>query len=171
MNLKKLIINSLLLAIGALLHQISPPILFGMRPDVSLVMLFIIMLLNKDYKSCLCAGIVTGLLSAATTTFPGGQFANLVDKLITANLMFIVLGLIRERVNNQVKILITTILGTIVSGSVFLITVLLTVGLTVGFTTLFLSVVLPACLVNTIGALFLFNVINTALKRGAIKEL
>ncbi len=33
MNLKKMIICSLLLAIGLLLHQISPPLLFGMKPD------------------------------------------------------------------------------------------------------------------------------------------
>lgn len=171
MNLKRMIINSILLAIGAILHQVVPPLLFGMKPDVSLAMLFVILIFNKEYKTCLCAGIVAGLLAAATTTFPGGQLANVIDKIITVNVMFAVLKLFRDRISNQINIIIITAIGTIISGSVFLTVVLLTVGLGGSFSVLFLTVVLPAAVVNTIVGFCLFNVINTALKRGAIKQL
>ncbi|MBR9647560.1 tryptophan transporter [Clostridium tyrobutyricum] len=171
MNLKKMIINSILLAIGAILHQISPPLLLGMKPDISLAMLFIIVILNKNYKVCLCAGIVAGLLAAATTTIPGGQYANVIDKFITVNVMFLFLKPLRDRVNNQINIALTTALGTIVSGSIFLTIILITVGLASGFNVMFVTVVLPAAVINTIVAVILFNIINVALKRGAIKQI
>ncbi|MFL0196686.1 tryptophan transporter [Clostridium sp. WILCCON 0269] len=171
MNLKRMIINSILLAIGAVLHQIVPPIILGMKPDISLAMLFVILIFNREYKTCLAAGIVAGILAAATTTFPGGQFANLIDKFITVNIMFVFLKPFRDRVNNQINIIITTALGTIVSGSAFLTVALLTVGLGAGFSTMFLTVVLPAAVINTVVGAVLFNIINLAIKRGAIKEV
>ncbi|WP_446898943.1 tryptophan transporter [Clostridium sp. LBM24168] len=171
MNLKKMIINSILLAIGAILHQVVPPILFGMKPDISLAMLFIIIIFNREYKTCLAAGIVAGLLAAATTTFPGGQFANIIDKFITVNIMFAILKPLRDRINDQIKVVFITAIGTIVSGSVFLTVILFTIGLNGSFAMFFLSVVLPAALVNTIVAVCLFNIINVAVKRGAIKQV
>lgn len=171
MSIKKIIINSLFLAIGAVLHQIAPPLLFGMKPDFSLAMLFIIMILNDDYKTCLSAGVVAGILAAATTTFPGGQLANIVDKLITTNIMFILIKPLRNALNNQIKIIVTSAVGTMVSGTAFLTVALITVGLPVSFRVLFLSVVIPACLINTISASVIFNALNIALKRGAIKGM
>jgi ABC-type multidrug transport system fused ATPase/permease subunit len=171
MSTKKIIINSLFLAIGAVLHQIAPPLLFGMKPDFSLAMLFIIMVLNDDYKTCLTAGVVAGILAAATTTFPGGQLANIVDKIITTNVMFFLMKPLRTAVNDQIKIIVTTAVGTIVSGAVFLSAALIMVGLPASFRILFLSVVLPACLINTIAGSILFNALNAALKRGAIKGI
>lgn len=164
-NLKRIIINSLFLGIGAVIHQIAPPILLGMKPDFSLVMLFIILMLNDDYKTCLSAGIVAGLLAAATTTFPGGQLANVMDKFITTNVMFFLLMPLRNMSNKQVKIILTAVVGTIISGSAFLFTALITVGLPTSFKILFLSVVLPATLINTIAAFVLFNALNAATKR------
>lgn len=171
MSIKKIIINSLFLGIGAVLHQITPPILLGMKPDFSLAMLFIIMVLNEDYKTCLTAGIVAGILAAATTTFPGGQLANIVDKLITTNVMFLVLMPLRNAFNNQIKVIIASVLGTLVSGTSFLTVALITVGLPANFRVLFLSVVLPACLINGIAGTVIFNALNVALKRGAIKGI
>lgn len=171
MSIKKIIINSLFLGIGAVLHQITPPILLGMKPDFSLAMLFIIMVLNEDYKTCLTAGIVAGILAAATTTFPGGQLANVVDKLITTNVMFLVLMPLRKAFNNQIKVIIASVLGTLVSGTSFLTVALITVGLPANFRILFLSVVLPACLINGIAGTVLFNALNVALRRGAIKGI
>ena len=52
LNTKRMTTNAILIAIGAILHQITPAIpLFGisMQPDLSLAMLFIIILYNKDY--------------------------------------------------------------------------------------------------------------------------
>ncbi len=167
MNIKKLVINSLLLAIGAVLSQMTPPLVFGMKPDFSLALLFIIILLNNDYKTCLCAGIVAGLLSALTTTFPGGQLPNIIDKIVTTNIMFLFLMPIRNVLNNQLKILIVTAVGTIVSGTVFLTSAFFIVGLPTSFRLLFLSIVIPACVINTVAGSVLFNAINIALKRKA----
>lgn len=168
MNSKKLVINSLLLAIGAILHQITPPIVLGIKPDFSLAMLFIIVLLNEDYKSCISAGIITGILSAATTAFPGGQLPNLIDKFITANAIFLILYPIRKTLNNQVKIVTTAIVGTLISGTVFLFSALIIVGLPASFKFLFLSVVLPSTVLNVVASVFLFNIVNIALKRRSI---
>ncbi|NMM64717.1 tryptophan transporter [Clostridium sp. P21] len=167
MNLKKLITNSLLLAIGAVLHQITPPLVLGMKPDFSLAMLFIIMILNEDYKSCISAGLIAGILAAATTGFPGGQVPNVVDKLITANVMFLFLKPIRKVLNNQIKIILTTAIGTLISGTAFLSLASIMAGLPASFRVLFLSVVLPAVLINTVAGSVLFNAINVALKRKA----
>ncbi len=167
MNIKKLVINSLLLAIGAILSQITPPLVLGMKPDFSLALLFIIILLNNDYKTCICTGIVAGLLAALTTTFPGGQLPNIIDKIITTNVMFLFLMPIRNVLNNQTKILIVTAVGTIVSGTVFLTSAFFIVGLPASFRILFLSIVIPACVINTVVGSVLFNAINVALKRKA----
>ena len=169
-NLKRIIINSLFLGIGTVLHQIAPPVLMGMKPDFSLVMLFIILILNDDYKTCLSAGIVAGLLTAATTTFPGGQLANIIDKLVTTNVIFLLLMPLRATLNNQLKIIITTLIGTIISGAVFLFSALITVGLPASFNALFISVVLPATLINEAAAIIIFNALNGAMKR-TIREI
>ena len=51
MNTKKLVLNAILLGIGLVLHQIEPAI-FGVKPDMTLIMLFSVMILNKDsYKN------------------------------------------------------------------------------------------------------------------------
>ena len=90
-NTRKLALNAVLLGIGLVLHQIEPAI-FGVKPDMTLIMLFTIMILNKDsYKSCLVCGIITGIFSAMTTSFPGGQIPNLIDKFVTVNLIFIIM--------------------------------------------------------------------------------
>ena len=92
MNTKKMVINALLLAIGAILHQITPALGLPMQPDFALAMLFIIMLINNnDYKTSLISAIITGVFTALTTKFPGGQLPNIIDKLITVNLMYIIL--------------------------------------------------------------------------------
>ncbi|MBC2581021.1 tryptophan transporter [Clostridium sp. DJ247] len=184
MKIKKVIINSLFLAIGAVLHQIAPPLLFGMRPDFSLAMLFIILVLNDDYKTCLISGVVAGILAAAATSFPGGQLANIVDKFVTTNIMFFLIQPLRNinimfflredlssRLNNQIKIILTTAIGTIISGTAFLSVAFLTAGLPGKFSVLFIGVVLPGCLINTIVAAILFNALNIAIKRGAIKGM
>lgn len=168
MNLRKLIIISLLLAIGAVLHQISPPLVFGMKPDFSLAMLFIILIINDDYKSCLCAGIIAGLLAAATTTFPGGQLPNIIDKILTTNLMFLILLPIRNIINNQIKVFIICIIGTVLSGTIFLLSAYYISGLPTSFNILFLSVVLPATIINTVACSVMFNAINIVSKNKAL---
>lgn len=170
MNLKKIIINSLFLAIGTIIAQIIPPVFFGMKPGTGLVMLFIIILFNNDYKTCIASGIVLGILAAGTTTFPGGQIPNFIDKIITVNILFLLLKPIRNKLNNQIKIILISALGTFISGTTFLFLVLITTGLPTKLNVLLVTVVLPACIINTVLSLILYNVINTALKRAAVKE-
>ena len=50
LNTKKMVINALLLAIGAILHQITPALGLPMQPDFALAMLFIIMIINKKNR-------------------------------------------------------------------------------------------------------------------------
>jgi hypothetical protein len=165
MNTRKLVINSLFLAIGAMLHQITPPLFFGMKPDFSLALLFIIMILNDDYKTCMTCGIVVGILSAVTTTFPGGQLPNIIDKFVTTNVMFLLLMPMRNALNNQIKVVLITAIGTIVSGTVFLTSAFMIVGLPTSFRVLFLAVVIPAGVINTVAGSVLYNAINVASKR------
>jgi hypothetical protein len=166
MKLRKIIISSLLLAIGLVLHQVVPPILFGMKPDMLLSMMFIAILLNKDYKMALLVGLAAGVLTAATTTFPGGQLPNIIDKLITCNCVYLMARL-TDKFNHQIKMFIISIIGTLISGSVFLGSAALLFGLpgSASFTNLMLIVVIPATVVNTIACLVLNNAVELAMKR------
>ena len=67
LNTKKMVMNALLLAIGAILHQITPALGLPMQPDFALAMLFIIMIINdNDYKTSLICAIITGVFTALT---------------------------------------------------------------------------------------------------------
>lgn len=166
MKLKKLTICSLLLAIGLILHQIAPPIFLGMKPDFSLVMMFIaLMVVANDYKTSLVVGIASGLLTAATTTFPAGQLPNIIDKLVTFHILFLIIKFTETKLNSQVRIAIISIIGTLISGSVFLGSALLLFSLPAPFTALFAGVVLPSTLANTVAGVILYNAVFIALKR------
>ena len=175
LNTKKMVINALLLAIGAILHQITPALGLPMQPDFALAMLFIIMIINNnDYKITLISAIITGIFTALTTKFPGGQLPNIIDKLVTANIMFLVITLINKmcdfikitnKLQNNILVLLTFPIGTLVSGVTFLISAQLIVGLPANFSMLFITIVIPAVLINTIGGFILYHVISLSLKR------
>jgi hypothetical protein len=169
MNTKKMIINAILLAIGALLHQITPALGLPMQPDFALAMLIIIVLMNEDYKTALIAGIITGIFTALTTKFPGGQLPNIVDKLVTVNIIYFILLPLRDKVKANVKMAIVLLLGTLISGVTFLGSAAVMVGLPASFNALFVAVVLPATVINVIAGTILYNTINLALRRGSIK--
>ncbi len=171
---KKMILNAILLGIGLIIHQIFPALGGGVTPDVSLVMLFCIMIMNRDdYKTCLMSGIIAGIFAGMTTKFPAGQLPNFIDKLITVNVMYGVMKLIYVtpliqklgKKGDQIAIIIMTFIGTLVSGFAFLSLASIMVGLPVALTKLFIAVVLPATLINVVSAVVLFNVIVTSLKR------
>ena len=171
---KKMILNAILLGIGLILHQIFPAIGGGITPDISLVMLFCIMIINKDdYKSCLMAGIITGIFTAMTTKFPGGQVPNFLDKVVTVNVMYGVMRLMYlnpfiEKLGNkgnQITAVVMTLIGTMISGFTFLSLASIMVGLPAGLIQLFAAVVLPATLINMVTAVILYNIIAVSLKR------
>ena len=82
MKTKDLVLLSLLVGIGAVLHAVIPPILFGMKPDMLLAMMFLGIILFPKPHHVLLLSVVTGFISALTTGAPGGQIANLIDKPI-----------------------------------------------------------------------------------------
>jgi hypothetical protein len=168
MNTKNLVALSLLVGMGAVLHAVVPGIFLGMKPDMMLTMMFLGIILFPDKKSVLLLGIVTGLISGITSTFPGGLVPNIIDKFVTA---FIVLGLILafNKFNRSlITIGILTAVGTVVSGIVFLSSAYFLVGLPGPFIALFAAVVLPATAVNTITMVVLYPVATTVLKRTKI---
>ena len=175
MNTRKLTINAILLAVWALLHQITPAIGLPMQPDFSLVMLFIIMLINKDdYKTSIISAIITGVFTALTTKFPGGQIPNVIDKIVTANVVYLIIfGInkiklinnLSEKKRKSIVLALVFPIGTLISGTIFLLAAQFIVGLPAPFIALFLTVVLPATAINLIAGLFLYKVVEISMKR------
>lgn len=180
-NTRKLALNSILLAMGLLLHQITPALGLPMQPDMALIMLFTIMILNKeDYKTCLVAGIVTGIFTALTTKFPAGQVPNMIDKVITVNsiymLMYILykLPIIKNLKNKKQDLIMASVMlpiGTLLSGCTFLLSAQILVGLPGSFEALFLIAVAPAILINLLVGLFLFKIVNVSINRGGYQKV
>lgn len=176
MNTKKLVLNAVLLGIGLVLHQIEPAI-FGVKPDMTLIMLFTIMIINKDdYKTCLICGIIAGIFSGMTTSFPGGQLPNIMDKFITTNISFIIMMLmykapfmkkIADKTQDFIVSNVLMSLGTAISGFVFLTCAQILVGLPgdMNLSMLFMSVVIPAIIINLVVGSMVFKVIHVTMKR------
>ncbi|MGG7144360.1 tryptophan transporter [Clostridium nigeriense] len=168
MNVKKMILNAILIAIGALLHQITPALGLPMQPDFSLSMLFIIILINGNYKTTLISSIIIGVFAALTTKFPGGQLPNIIDKIITGQVIYFLFKAIGSRVSDNIKILIALSIGTIVSGLLFLGSASILAGLPGSFTALVTVVVLPAVFMNVILGSILYKAIRVSLKASGV---
>ena len=164
LNVKKMILNAILIAIGALLHQITPAIGLPMQPDFAIAMLFIIILLNKDYKTTLISSIIMGIITALTTKFPGGQLPNIIDKLITAHFIYFLYKIIGQKQSDNMKIILALIFGTTVSGLTFLGSASILVGLPAGFMLLVGTVVVPAVIMNLILGMMLYKSLVVSLK-------
>ena len=170
-NVKKMTINGILIALGTILHQITPAIGLSMQPDFAIIMLFIIIILNRDYKTIMISSIIIGILTALTTKFPGGQLPNLIDKLVTGNIIYLISKILDNRVKEAIEILIYLVFGTAVSGIIFLYSAMIIVGLPSGatFIGLVISVVAPTLILNIILGSVLYKMINRALKISKIK--
>ena len=162
MNTKRMITNAILIAIGAILHQITPLLGVPMQPDFSLVMLFIIMVYNREYKTTVICGLIVGIFAALTSKTPGGQIPNILDKFITCNVMYLALIPLREKISKFAQIAVLLPIGTLISGTTFITLLGLIVGLPGGqsFTALFLAVVIPAVVLNVIIGIILFKVVQ-----------
>lgn len=165
MNTKNLVALSLLVGMGAVLHAVVPGFINGMKPDMMLTMMFLGIILIPDKKSVLLLGIVTGLISGLTTTFPGGLIPNIIDKPISAFLFFGMFLVLKKFQKSIISVGVLTAIGTMISGTVFLTSALLLVGLPIPFSALFIGVVLPATALNTIMMVFLYPVAGTIVKR------
>ena len=128
MKTKDLVLLALFMGIGAVLHIIAPPILFGMKPDIMLPMMFLGILIFPKANYVLVLSIATGVISALTTAVPGGQISNLVEKPVTAFVFFALFMLAPKQLDKKIIAPILAALGTIVSGSVFLSMALFVIG-------------------------------------------
>ena len=174
-NTKKLVISALLLGIGAILHQVTPTLGLPMQADFALIMLFMVIILNGgEYKTCLIAGVVTAIFTALTTKFPAGQLPNCIDKIITVNVVYLIILLINkfkfilklsEYKRKFIQAIIILPIGTFISGTIFLGSASIMVGLPAPFLILFTTVVLPAVIINLIVGIMLFKIIESALKK------
>ena len=149
---KQLVTNSLLLAVGFLLHYVTPAIGLPMQIDFSLITLILIINLNKNsFSTCIASGVATGVFSGLTTKFPLGFIPNIIDKITTAIVVYLLIKLLdKTALNNKIKTIVVNAVGTLVSGVVFLVSALLLVGLPAPFSVLFITVVIPAIVVKTI---------------------
>lgn len=169
MKTNVLVLLALFMGIGAVLHTITPPILFGMKPDIMLPMMFLGILLFPKAQYVLILSIATGVISALTTTAPGGQISNLVDKPITAFLFFALLLIVPKQFNDKIVATALVAIGTAISGTVFLVMALYVIGLMPGsFIAMFTGVVLPAILFNVVFTFILYPILESILKRSHI---
>lgn len=170
MRTKDLVLLALFMGIGAVLHIIAPPILFGMKPDIMLPMMFLGIILFPKVNYVLVLSLATGVISALTTTAPGGQISNMIEKPITAFVFFGLLLIIPKHANEKIKTAALTAIGTLVSGTTFLVMALYVVGLMGGsFIPMFTIVVLPALLFNVVFILILYPIVQSILQRSNYK--
>ncbi|WP_078548939.1 tryptophan transporter [Litchfieldia alkalitelluris] len=167
MNTKVLVLLSLLVGMGAVLHAVIPGVLGGMKPDLMLTMMFLGIILFPAKKNVLLLGIVGGIISALTTIFPGGQIPNMIDKLVTAFAFYGLFLVTRKFARSTAGAVALAAVGTMISGFVFLNSALLIAGLPGGatFTALFVGIVLPTTALSALGMLVIYPIAQQILKR------
>lgn len=169
MNTKKMTVNAILIAIGVILHIAAPSLGLPAQPDFAVAMLFIIMLLNKDYKTTIISGIIIGIFTALTTKTPGGQLPNIIDKLVTCNLMYLVLLPLRNKLNKNIQAIIILLLGTLISGFTFLTSLAIIYGIEGTFMAAVIAIVLPTAAINTVIGVIMYKIIEKTIKQTKIK--
>ena len=149
---KQLTINALLLAVGFLLHYVTPAIGLPMQIDISLITLVLIINLNRNsFSTCIASGVATGIFAGITSKFPFGLVPNIVDKIMTTIFVYLLIKLLdKTALSSKIKAVITNAVGTLVSGIFFLASALLLTGLPAPFFVLFTTIVVPAVVVNTV---------------------
>ena len=149
---KQLVTNSLLLAVGFLLHYVTPAIGLPMQIDFSLITLVLIINLNRNsFSTCIASGVATGIFSGITTKFPLGFIPNIIDKITAAIFVYLLIKLLdKTALHSKVKAIVVNAIGTVISGIVFLVSALILVGLPAPFFVLFTTVVIPAIIINTV---------------------
>ena len=163
---KQIVFNALLLAVGFILHAVTPTLGLPMQIDFSLITLILVINLNKNsFSTCIAAGIATGIFSGITTKFPMGMIPNILDKITTAIFVYLLIKLLdKTALNSKIKAIVVNAVATLVSGILFLVSALLLVGLPAPFGVLFVTVVIPATIVNTIAG-FIINTICIKYRR------
>lgn len=165
MKTKSLALTSVLIALGYVFHTVVPPLFLGMKPDLLLVMMFLAIMLAPTKQNVLIASMAAGVISALTTGMAGGQIANIVEKPITA---FIFLGLfvLAQKVKvNTISAVLLTVIGTIVSGTLFLLVAMVVAGLPGSLFSFIGMIVLPTSAISGLIMFFIYPVANRFSKR------
>lgn len=155
MKTRNLTISAIFMALGLVMHFLVPPIFGGVKPDFLLSMMFISLIIAGDIKEAILIGVAGGIMSALTTSFPGGQIPNFIEKIIVAVTIFFLIQKFGKGLNKYQTVFIYA-LGTLLSGVLFL---LLALGITKQMNLFIpsLPVVLVAMVVNSIFGLILMN--------------
>ncbi|PKR86674.1 tryptophan transporter [Heyndrickxia camelliae] len=164
MNTKNLVSMALLIGIGTVLHTIIPGIIFDMKPDMMLTMMFLGIMLFPEKKNVLLLGVLTGIISGLTSSFPGGLVPNIIDKFITSFVFFGIYLVLSKKSYSVIKSIVLTVIGTIISGTVFLTSALLLVGLPGPFAVMYVTVLVGA-LLNAVAMAILYPIVQTILRR------
>lgn len=142
---------SILLALGLILNiSVQMFSIQGMKVDFVVVMLCISLLSAESFKEALLAGFAYGILTALTTTFPFGQVANLIDKIIVSMLLYYIKTVFQIQLCDKGKLITYGIVGTVLSGTIFLLIALLMGNALGSFPLLFITVVIPSAIGNSI---------------------
>lgn len=177
MKTKELVLMALLVAVGAALYLIIPGYGEGMKPDFMLTMMFIGIILFPSTKNVFLLAVTTGVISGIFSSFPGGFIPNVIDKFVTAFIVYGIIILLKKLSRNLVVTTVLTGVGTIISGSIFLSVALFLLGVTIpgfespaiAFTSLFVLVVLPAILMNCIAFFIIYPIVISLMKRSSFK--
>lgn len=168
MNMKKNIVTALLIAIGYILHQIVPGAVGSMKFDIMLSMIFVALFINQDFKNTMVTAILGGIITAMTTTFPGGQLPNIIDKIVTCITVYGMLKATEKLPYSKIRIGVISFIGTVISGTVFLFSALVLAGLPVPFKVLFISIVIPTSITNVFVTSFIYGLVQRSIKIAGI---
>jgi hypothetical protein len=160
---------ALLVSVGAALYLVIPGYGEGMKPDFMLTMMFIGIFLFPDVRSVFLLGATTGVISGIFTSFPGGLIPNIIDKFITAFVVFAVIVLLKKAANNLITSTIIACCGTLLSGTIFLSVAIFVMGAEVPFGLLFVTVVLPTIAMTGIVFFIIYPIIKKLLRRTSFK--
>ena len=164
-NTRVLVLLSLLVGIGAVLHAVIPPFFLGVKPD----MMFLGIILFPDKKYVFLLGVVAGVITALTTGLPGGQIPNLVDKFATAFIFFGLFLTLGKFSKSIVSLAVLTAIGTLVSGSIFLSLALSFADVPGTFIALFTGLVLPTAVLNTVAMIIIYPIVSGIVKKTSLQ--
>lgn len=151
MAIRDITLSAALLAFGFVINAVSPPIFFGLKPDFMLIILFIIILGMRNFRLTIGVSLTAGFIMAFTTSFPGGQIPNIIDKMVVGIITYLCVPLLKGgKLYTQA---IYAVLGSFISGFIFLVTAGLFYKIPGGLENLVVTAILPLAIVN--GLVFL----------------
>lgn len=146
---KKLTLQSILLALGLVLNlSVQVFSVQGMKVDFVVIMMSIAIIFATSLKESLMIGVSYGVLTALTTTFPNGQIANLLDKIIVALIIYLLKKSLNITLSDKFKLIFYGFFTTILSGSIFLYIALYLSKTIEVFPLLFVTIVIPSSITN-----------------------